>query len=181
MQNSDSEKARNVADRDDEEEEEATGNDGAAEEAVGDRDDDEAPSRDDVVETAADRATDGAEGTGVAEPDDEAASSDAEQQAAAGDDRDRKEARKKKGDCVWTMYLPSTSGKEALAVPNNNYGCEHYKRKSKFVVSLGRIFEQLIECLSAKTNDINININSFKNWHLSYDAKHFTSCNFRYT
>lgn len=136
MQNSDSEKARNVADRDDEEEEEeeATSNDGAAEEAVGDRDDDEAPSRDDAEEAAADRATDGAEGTEVAERDEDP-SSDAEQQAAAvaGDDRDRKEARKKKGDCVWTMYLPSTSGKETLAVANNNYGCEHYKRKSKFV------------------------------------------------
>lgn len=138
MQNNDSEKACAAADRDDE----ASSNDGAAEEAVGDRDD-EVPSPDGAEETVVDCENDdpsrGAEST-VAERDDEDASRDVEQAAAVTgadrDDRDCKEARKpvKKGDCVWTMYLPSTSGKETL-VANNNYGCEHYKRKSKFVVS----------------------------------------------
>jgi hypothetical protein len=28
----------------------------------------------------------------------------------------------------------STSGEETLAIPDDDYGCEHYKRKSKFVV-----------------------------------------------
>lgn len=137
MPNSDSEKARSVAGRDDEE---ATSSDGVTEEAVGDRDD-EAPSRDGAEETdvASGERSRGAEGTEVAERDGEDPSNGAEQ-AAAVTGADRKEARKsvvKKGDCVWTMYLPSTSGKETLAVSNNNYGCEHYKRKSKFVVSSG--------------------------------------------
>jgi len=138
MQNGDTEKARTAADRDDE----APNSDGAVEEAAGDRDD-ETSSRDGTDdETSADPENDepnrGAEST-VAERDDEDPSRDTEQAAAVADreDRDRKEARKsvlKKGDGVWTMYLPSTSGKESFAVPNNNYGCEHYKRKSKFVV-----------------------------------------------
>lgn len=172
MQNSESEKARNVADRDDEEEEEATSSDGAAEEAVGDRDGDEALSRDaDAEEAAADRATDerscGAENAGIAERDDEDPSSDAEQQAAAvtgagRDDRNRKETRKKKGDCVWTMYLPSTSGKETLAVQNNNYGCEHYKRKSKFVVSHGVFDSARRVFICRDTLMINITTNSLK-------------------
>ncbi|XP_077257251.1 ring finger and CHY zinc finger domain containing 1 [Temnothorax americanus] len=131
MQNSDSEKAsRGVAERDDEEA--TSSSDGAVEETVGDRDGA-------VEETVADRANDD-EAAGVAERDDEDPSGgDAEQAAAAAAsvdrvDGDRKDARKpvKKGNCVWTMCLPSTSGKETL-VANNNYGCEHYKRKSKFV------------------------------------------------
>lgn len=139
MQNSDNEKARAATDRDDE----ASNNDGATEEAAGNRDD-EAPSRDDAEETVADCENDdptrGAESI-VAERDDEDASRDAEQAAAVTgadrDDGDRKETRKsaKKGDFAgWNLYLPSTSGKETLTA-NNNYGCEHYKRKSKFVVS----------------------------------------------
>lgn len=138
MQNSDSEKTRTATDRDDE----ASNSDGAVEEVVGDRDD-EAPSHDGAEETSADRESDDpnrGEGT-VAERDDEDPNRDTEQAAGVTgtdrDDRDRKDTRKSvsKGDCVWTMYLPSTSGKETLAVSNNNYGCEHYKRKSKFVVS----------------------------------------------
>lgn len=141
MQNNDSEKTHTATDRDDE----ASNSDGVAEEAVGDRDD-EAPSHDGAEETSADHESDDpdcGEGT-VVKPtvDDEDPNRDTEQVADVTstdrDDRDRKDTRKsvsKKGDCVWTMYLPSTSGKETLAVSNNNYGCEHYKRKSKFVVS----------------------------------------------
>ncbi|XP_011873600.1 PREDICTED: RING finger and CHY zinc finger domain-containing protein 1 [Vollenhovia emeryi] len=165
MENSDSENARAVADRDDEG---AAGNDGAADdEVVGERDDG-ASGRDGAEEAAADRASnERSQGARVTFRDDEDPSSDAEQAAGcddrdrkeacaacdgrdrkeacaacddrnrkeACDDRDRKEARKpaKKGDCVWTMYLPSTSGKETHAAASNNYGCEHYKRKSKFV------------------------------------------------
>ncbi|XP_011156211.1 RING finger and CHY zinc finger domain-containing protein 1 isoform X2 [Solenopsis invicta] len=148
MQNGDSEKARTATE--DREDHEAQSSDDGAEEATEDRDE-EAPSCDDgAEETAADRENDdpSPESTVTAERDDEDLTNcDVEQTAAAaaattavtaadrGDDRDRKETRKsvKKGDCVWTMYLPSTSGKEALAVSNDNYGCEHYKRKSKFV------------------------------------------------
>ncbi|EGI59751.1 PREDICTED: RING finger and CHY zinc finger domain-containing protein 1 [Acromyrmex echinatior] len=139
MQNNDIEKTHTATDRDDE----ASNSDGATEETVGDRDD-EATSHDGVEETSADRESDDPNrGEGiVAEPtvDDEDPNCDTEQAvdvtSADRDDRDRKDTRKsvsKKGDCVWTMYLPSTSGKETLAVSNNNYGCEHYKRKSKFV------------------------------------------------
>jgi len=143
MQNSDSEEARNGAARDDEE---ATSSDGAAEEAVEDRDDEEALSRDGAEKTdvASDERGRGADGTAVAERDAEDPASDAEQ-ATAVTGADRKEARKsvKKGDRVWTMYLPSTSGKE-FAFSNNNYGCEHYKRKSKFVVS-SRMLQHVLQ------------------------------------
>lgn len=137
MQNDDSETTTRTAAERDDDDDDTPSSDGAAEVAAEDRDD-EAPSRDDAEESSADRGNDddsshGAEGT-VAECDDD---SPAAEQAATGadrDDRDRKETRKvKKGDCVWSMYLPSTSGKETLAVASNNYGCEHYKRKSKFV------------------------------------------------
>lgn len=138
MQNGDSEEARGVADHDGDEAATCS-SDGAAvdDETVrpcgdDDDDDDEATAgRDDAEVTASD------DGTAVAEPhddddNDEDPGSDAEQAAAGADER---KPVVKKGDCVWTMYLPSTSGKETHAAPGNNYGCEHYKRKSKFVVS----------------------------------------------
>lgn len=160
MQNGDSEEARNVADRDDEE---ATSSDSAVvEEAVGERDDE-------VTTADADCAND----DGVAKRDDEDQSSDAEQAAAAavtGADREDMDGRKsKKGDCIWSMCLPSTSGKEALTF-NNNYGCEHYKRKSKFVVSFGMASSSsssivyLWNLVLWWFSSINIATNSLENW-----------------
>lgn len=35
---------------------------------------------------------------------------------------------------AWPMYRASTSREKLLATPEDDYGCEHYKRKSKFVV-----------------------------------------------
>ncbi|XP_011263968.1 RING finger and CHY zinc finger domain-containing protein 1 isoform X1 [Camponotus floridanus] len=34
---------------------------------------------------------------------------------------------------AWPMYRASTSREKLLATPEDDYGCEHYKRKSKFV------------------------------------------------
>ncbi|KAL6261726.1 hypothetical protein P5V15_006814 [Pogonomyrmex californicus] len=129
MQNGDSEETCASAGRDDE-----MPSNGGAEEAAGDRDG-EMSAHDGADERAADCEDGDPSRSTDAEHEDDAEEAVAAEAGADQENRDRKEARKsvKKGDCVWTMYLPSTSGKETLAISKNNYGCEHYKRKSKFV------------------------------------------------
>ncbi|XP_012525501.1 RING finger and CHY zinc finger domain-containing protein 1 [Monomorium pharaonis] len=140
MQNGDGEETRTAADREDK----ACG-DGVEKVVIENHDDSEAPSHDDGAKdpctgenaTESDDSSSNAEDGTDAESDDDkeqdiaAAVVNATAAVASADDRKKKSRKSvKKGDCIWTMCLPSTSGKD---LADNSYGCEHYKRKSKFV------------------------------------------------